>query len=57
MKGSRLMENEDENKNLLAPLQIMSENEKLRSQLAEREEQLLKTEEKLEKKRRFIKEM
>lgn len=57
MKHSNMVENEEENANLLAPLQLASENEKLRQQLADREEQLMKTEEKLEKKRRFIKEM
>ena len=43
--------------NLHAPLQLVSENQQLRERLAAQREQLEKTEDKLEKKRRFIKEM
>lgn len=43
--------------NLRAPLQLVSENQQLRERLAAQREQLEKTEDKLEKKRRFIKEM
>lgn len=56
MRNSALPEEYD-NVNLLAPLQLASENEKLRRQLAAKEQQIIKTEEKLEKKRRFIREM
>lgn len=55
--GRHEAQDEQDNANLLAPLQLASENQHLRQQLAAQQEQLVKTEEKLEKKRRFIKEM
>lgn len=55
--GQKEAQDEQDNANLLAPLQLASENQQLREQLAAQQEQLVKTEEKLEKKRRFIKEM